>query len=62
MEVVKVHTILSFKHSKWLQKYISFNTKKRNQAINDFGKNFYKLLLNAFYGRTMENVRNRIKR
>ena len=48
MIVDKVHEIISFKQSKWLEKYINFNTQKRNQAINDFEKDFYKLLKNAF--------------
>ena len=61
MIVDKVHEIISFKQSKWLEKYINFNTQKRNQAVNDFEKDFYKLLNNAFYGKTMENVRNRLK-
>ena len=61
MEVVKVHNTISFKQSKWLEKYISFNTQKRNKAKNDFEKDFYKLLNNAFCGKTMENVRNRLK-
>ena len=61
MIVDKVHEIISFKQSRWLEKYINFNTQKRNQAANDFEKDFYKLLNNAFYGKTMENVRNRLK-
>ena len=61
MIVDKVHEIISFKQSKWLEKYINFITQKRNQAVNDFEKDFYKLLNNAFYGKTMENVRNRLK-
>ena len=61
MIVDKVHEIISFKQSRWLEKYINFNTQKRNQAVNDFEKDFYKLLNNAFYGKTMENVRNRLK-
>ena len=40
---------------------MNFNTQKRNQAVNDFEKDFYKLLNNTFYGKTMENVRNRLK-
>ena len=56
-----VHDIISFKQSRWLEKCINFNTQKRNQAVNVFGKDFYKLLKNAFYGKTMENVRNRLE-
>ena len=61
MIVDKVHDIISFKQSRWLEKYINFNTQKRNEAVNEFEKDFYKLLKNAFYGETMENMRNRLK-
>ena len=61
MIVDKVHEIISFGQSRWLENYINFNTQKRNQAVNDFEKDFYKLLNNAFYGETMESVRNRLK-
>ena len=59
----KVHDILSFKQSRsrWLENYLNFNTQETNQAVNDLQKDFYKLLNNAFYGKTMENVRNRLK-
>ena len=57
----KIHNIISFTQSKWLEEYLSFNTKKRNRAENDFEKDFYKIHNNSFYGKTMENVRNRIK-
>ena len=60
MVVDKIYEKISFKKSKWLEKYINFNTQKRNKAKNDFEKDFYKLLNNAFYGKTMENVRNRL--
>ena len=42
-----------------VKKNINFNTQKRNQAVNDFEKDFSKLLNTAFYRKTMENVRNR---
>ena len=61
MIVDKVHDIISFRQSRWLEKYIHFTTQKRNQAVNDFENDFYKLLNNAFYGKTLENVRNRLK-
>ena len=61
MKVDKVHEIISFKQSNWLKKYIYINTEKRNRAVYEFEKDFYNLLNNAFYGKTMENVRNRSK-
>ena len=59
MIVDKNHEIISFTQSKWLEKHKSFKTQKRNKAKNDFEKDFYNLLNNAFYGKTMENLRNR---
>jgi len=59
MLVDKVHDINSFRQSRWLEKHISFNTQQKNEATNDFEKDFYKLMKIAFYGQTMENVRNR---
>ena len=61
MVVDKIHEIFSFKQSKCLENHINFNTNKRNQAVNDFEKDFYKLLNNSIFGNTMENVRNRLK-
>ena len=60
MIVEKVHEIISFKQSKWLESYISFNTQKRNKAKNDFEKDFFKLLVKAAFGKFLENVRNRL--
>ena len=60
MIVDKVHEIISFKQSKWAEKYISFNTKKRSLSKNDFEKDFFKILVNAFFGKFLENLRKRI--
>ena len=61
MVVEKIHEIISFKQSRWLEGYISFNTQKRNKAKNDFEKDFFKLLVNAAFGKFLENVRNRLR-
>ena len=60
MVVEKIHEIISFKQSKWLESFVSFNTQKRNKAKNDFEKDFFKLLVNAVFGKFLENVRNRL--
>ena len=49
-----------FKQSKWLEKHRGFNIQRRNQAGNDFEKDFFNLLKNVFYGKTMEHVRKRM--
>ena len=61
MVVDKIHEIISFKQSKWLEEYRNFDTQKRKRAKSDFEKDFYNLLSNAFYGKCMENVRNCLK-
>ena len=61
MVVEKIHEIISFKQSKWLETYISFITQKRYKAKNEFEKDFFKLLVNAAFGKFLENVRNRLE-
>ena len=60
MIVEKIHEIISFKQSKWLERYISFNTQKRNRAKNDFKKDFFKFLVNAAFCKFLEKKINRL--
>ena len=60
MVVEKIHAIISFKQSKWLEKHTDYNTQKRNLSKISFEKDFYKILINSFYGKTKEIVRERI--
>ena len=55
-----IHETISLKQNMSLENNINYNTEKRNKSRNDFERDFYKLLNNAFYGKTTENVRNRL--
>ena len=57
MKLKKIRRILKFKQKDWMKPYIDFNTQKRKEAANEADKKHFKLLNNAVYGKTMENMR-----
>lgn len=61
LKVTTVYRTISFTEGKWLKPYIDFNTEQRIKAKSNFEKDLWKGLNNAFYGKTCENIRDRME-
>ena len=59
MRLTAVHRGISFYQSSWMEPYIRKNTELRKTAANSFEKDFFKLMNNSVFGKTIENIRKR---